>query len=647
MCGIVGYIGTQTASEILLSGLEKLEYRGYDSAGLATIWEGEITCIRAKGKLHNLREKLAEIENLAPIGIGHTRWATHGKPEEYNAHPHMDNSGRIAVVQNGIVENYRELREELKKKGYKFVSDTDTEVIPHLIADFFKEGRRKKEEGRRKKEEGKDKKEDEIADLSFLEVVLKAVNRLEGAFAIAVISADFPDELIVARQQAPLVIGFGAGEFFCASDTPALISHTRAVLSLENEEVARLTPMGVEVYSFAGTRLKKSPRLLGWSPVAVEKQGFKHFMHKEIYEQPAVVRACLEAYLDNDWHPESTESPINLNLPKELCADVEQISILACGTSWHASLIGKYLLEQLANIPTSVQYASEYRYSPAPLTANTLIIGVTQSGETADTLAALGMEQQRRAGFADKFRSRMLGITNRNESSIAHMMPHIIHTHAGIEVGVAATKTFVTQLMAFYFLALDLAHQRQTISTDRLAEIITGLRHLPVEIEKFLEIQEKYVEELSHQFTETQDFIFLGRGINFPIALEGALKLKEISYIHAEGYPAGEMKHGPIALLDAKVPVVAIAMPGSVYEKVLSNAQEAKARDARLIGVTPKQGAAEADIFDHVLPVPLVDELLSPIVTVVPLQLLAYHIAARRGLDVDQPRNLAKSVTVE
>ncbi|MEG4251454.1 glutamine--fructose-6-phosphate transaminase (isomerizing) [Microcoleus sp. Pol10D4] len=640
MCGIVGYIGTQAASEILLAGLEKLEYRGYDSAGLATISEGEITCIRAKGKLHNLREKLAEIDSPAPIGIGHTRWATHGKPEEYNAHPHLDNSGRIAVVQNGIVENYRELRKELKAKGHKFVSDTDTEVIPHLIAEFLKEARREKEEE-------KDKKTEKIADLSFLETVLKAVNKLEGAFAIAVICADFPEEIIVARQQAPLVIGFGAGEFFCASDTPALVSHTRTVLSLENGELARLTPMGVEVYSFAGERLKKSPRILGWNPVLVEKQGFKHFMHKEIYEQPAVVRACLEAYLDSDWQPGNPRSPINLNLPNELCGDVEQISILACGTSWHASLIGKYLLEQLANIPTAVQYASEYRYAPPPLTANTLTIGVTQSGETADTLAALGMEQQRRAGFTDKFRARMLGITNRTESSIAHMMPQVINTHAGIEIGVAATKTFVTQLMAFYFLALDLAHQRQTISTERLAEIITGLRQLPAEIEKFLEIQEQYVEELSHQFTDTQDFIFLGRGINFPIALEGALKLKEISYIHAEGYPAGEMKHGPIALLDAKVPVVAIAMPGSVYEKVLSNAQEAKARDARLIGVTPKQGVAEADIFDHILPVPLVDELLSPIVTVIPLQLLAYHIAARRGLDVDQPRNLAKSVTVE
>lgn len=636
MCGIVGYIGTQIASEILLSGLEKLEYRGYDSAGLATIWEGEVTCIRAKGKLHNLREKLAGWETPATIGIGHTRWATHGKPEEYNAHPHLDTDQRVAVVQNGIVENYRELREELKAKGHEFRSDTDTEAIPHLIAEYLAEGRRERGEA--------------IGGChpeGFLEAVQKAVNRLEGAFAIAILCADYPDELIVARQQAPLVIGFGAGEFFCASDTPALVSHTRAVLSLENGELARLTPLGVEVYNFAGDRLKKTPRILGWSPTLVEKQGFKHFMHKEIYEQPGVVRACLEAYTDGEWNAESERSPINLGLPTELYADVEQVSILACGTSWHASLVGKYLLEQIANIPTMVQYASEYRYAPTPLTANTLTIGVTQSGETADTLAALGMEQQRRAGFQDKFRARMLGITNRSESSLGHSIPNIINTHAGLEIGVAATKTFVGQVMAFYCLALELGYERQTITMSRLAEILTGLRQLPVEIEKFLELQEHYIEELSHEFTETRDLIFLGRGINFPIALEGALKLKEISYIHAEGYPAGEMKHGPIALLDAKVPVVAIAMPGSVYEKVLSNAQEAKARDARLIGVTPKEDVATADIFHDILPVPAVEELLSPIVTVIPLQLLAYHIAARRGLDVDQPRNLAKSVTVE
>jgi len=633
MCGIVGYIGTQRATEILLAGLEKLEYRGYDSAGIATIWEDEVDCVRAKGKLHNLRSKLEQQENPAQIGIGHTRWATHGKPEEYNAHPHMDTAMRVAVVQNGIIENYRELREELKQLGHQFRSDTDTEVIPHLIAEFLKESANSTTPQ---------------TPSFLLEAVRKAVNKLNGAFAIAVISADYPDELIVARQQAPLILGFGQGEFFCASDTPALVPHTRAVLPLENGEVARLTPLGAEVYNFAGDRLRKHPRTLNWNPVMVEKQGFKHFMLKEIYEQPGVVRACLEAYFNSEGEPgKDGKSPIQLGLPEELYADLEQIQVVACGTSWHAGLVGKYLLEQLAGIPTTVQYASEFRYAPSPLMANTLTIGVTQSGETADTLAALAMEKERREGKDDKYKARLIGITNRPESTLGHMVSHIIDTRAGIEIGVAATKTFVAQVMAFYCLAIDLAYQRQSVTPERLAEIIAGLRQLPAEIEVILESQERYIEQLAHNFAETQDFIFLGRGINFPIALEGALKLKEISYIHAEGYPAGEMKHGPIALLDAKVPVVTIAMPGSVYEKVLSNAQEAKARDSRLIGVTPINEIEAAETFDDLIPVPAMEELLSPILTVIPLQLLAYHIAARRGLDVDQPRNLAKSVTVE
>jgi len=629
MCGIVGYIGTQAATDILLAGLEKLEYRGYDSAGIATIWEGEVNCVRAKGKLHNLRSKLEQIEAPAQIGIGHTRWATHGKPEEYNAHPHMDTAKRVAVVQNGIIENYRELREELKGKGHQFLSETDTEVIPHLIAEFLKNL----------------PPSSASSSLSpFLEGIRQAVNRLHGAFAIAVVSADYPDELIVVRQQAPLVIGFGQGEFFCASDTPAIVAYTRAVLPLENGEIARLTPLGVEIYNFAGDRLKKQPRLLNFNPAMVEKQGFKHFMLKEIHEQPGVVRASLDAYFNP---AESTESPINLGLPEEFYTDLEQIHIVACGTSWHAALIGKYLLEQLAGISTQVHYASEYRYAPSPLTPNTLIVGVTQSGETADTLAALVMEKERRQGKEPKYQARLLGITNRPESSLGHLVPHVISTLAGIEIGVAATKTFTAQLMAFYALALDLAARRQTVSKDILEKIINGLRQIPKEIEATLESQERLTEQLAHEFAETQDFIFVGRGINFPIALEGALKLKEISYIHAEGYPAGEMKHGPIALLDAKVPVVAIAIPGSVYEKVISNAQEAKARDSRLIGVTPVNDGEAAEIFNDLLPVSHVEELLSPILTVVPLQLLAYHIAARRGLDVDQPRNLAKSVTVE
>lgn len=631
MCGIVGYIGTQAATEILLAGLEKMEYRGYDSAGIATVLEGEIHCVRAKGKLHNLREKLQQIENPATIGIGHTRWATHGKPEEYNAHPHTDTDKRVAMVLNGIIENYRELREELKQLGHEFRSDTDAEVIPHLIAQSL----------------GEHSSPLTRHSSPFLEAVQDAVNKLKGAFAIAVICADYPDELILARQQAPLAIGFGQGEFFCASDTPALVAHTRAVLSLENGELARLTPLGVEVYNFAGDRLKKTPRTLSWNPIMVEKQGFRHFMVKEIYEQPGVVRATLEAYLNLDWSPLQGDVPINLGLSEELYANLEQIQIVACGTSWHAALVGKYLLEQVAGIPTMVQYSSEFRYSPPPLTANTLLIGVTQSGETADTLAALTMDKRRRSNQLPQYQPRLLGITNRLDSSLTTLVDQIIDTQAGIEIGVAATKSFIAQLMAFYFLALDLAYRRQTISPTRLQEIITGLRQLPAQIETILESQERYIQEIIHDFTDTQDFIFIGRGINFPIALEGALKLKEISYIHAEGYPSGELKHGPIALLDAKVPVVAIAVPGSVYEKALSNAQEAKARDSRLIGITQMNDQEAAETFDDFIPIPAVEELLSPILTVIPLQLLAYHIAARRGLDVDQPRNLAKSVTVE
>ncbi|MEO0806774.1 MAG: glutamine--fructose-6-phosphate transaminase (isomerizing) [Cyanobacteria bacterium J06643_4] len=636
MCGIVGYIGTRAASGILIEGLKTLEYRGYDSAGVATISEGKLQRTRAKGKLVNLQTKLEGLEDPARLGIGHTRWATHGKPEEHNAHPHTDEKERLAVVQNGIIENYRELREELKEKGYKFCSDTDTEVIPHLIDEYLK-----------------NPSENVLSSQSaLLEATRQAVNRLHGAFALAIVSVGFPDELIVVRQQAPLAIGFGQGEFFCASDTPAIMPYTQAVLTLENGEIARLTPMGVEVYEFSGHKLKKYPRTLNWNPIMVEKQGFKHFMLKEIYEQPGVVRTCLETYLDTDWDMQSGQSPIKLDLPDVLLDDLQHIQVLACGTSWHASLVGKYLLEQVAGIPTFVQYASEFRYAPAPMMPYTLTIGVTQSGETADTLAALEMEQTRRAERSkregnDDYMPRMLGITNRVDSSLGRLIPHVVGTMAGIEIGVAATKTFVAQLMAFYFLSLELAYRRKAISLERLAEIIEGMRQLPAQLEQVLEAQERYVEELSHDFSETQDFIFIGRGINYPIALEGALKLKEISYIHAEGYPAGEMKHGPIALLDEKVPVVAIATRGTVYEKVLSNAQEAKARDARLIGVVPMNDADAEETFDALLPVPDVDELLSPMLTVIPVQLLSYHIAARRGLDVDQPRNLAKSVTVE
>ena len=627
MCGIVGYIGTQTATDILISGLERLEYRGYDSAGIATVEEGQIHCVKAKGKLFNLREKLEREAYQAQIGIGHTRWATHGKPEEHNAHPHLNSNARVAVVQNGIIENYLEIKEELKDRGIEFRSETDTEVIPHLIATFLD------------------------SSSSLMEAVQKTIGRLEGGFAIAVVSADYPYELIVARQQAPLVLGFGQGEFFCASDMTAILPHTRTILNLENGEMARLTPLGAEIYTFAGDRISRFPRTLDWNPVQVEKQGFRHYMLKEIYEQPSVVRTCLDNYINPNWHADEdpSYSPVSLGLTPNLTDDLEHIQILACGTSWHAALIGKYLLEQIAGIPTTVDYASEFRYSPKPIIPNTLTIGVTQSGETADTIAALEAERARRESLEPKFQAKLLAITNRAESTIAQICDRIIDTHAGIEIGVAATKTFTAQTMGFYFLALDLAYRRRAISNTRISEIIESLRHVPSQIETILDTQAEAIEELAHDFTtETEDFIFIGRGINFPIALEGALKLKEISYIHAEAYPAGEMKHGPIALLDNTVPVVAVAMPGNVYDKVISNAQEAKARDARLIGVTTAMNATEAaHTFDDILTVPEVDELVSPVLAVIPLQMLSYHIAAIKGLDVDQPRNLAKSVTVE
>ena len=634
MCGIVGYIGTRAASPLLLEGLRQLEYRGYDSAGIATVWEGRIHSVRAEGKLNNLQEKLEQDQTPALAGIGHTRWATHGKPEVRNAHPHLSNDQQVAVVQNGIIENHRELREQLQAEGITFYSDTDTEVIPNLIARELRQ------------------LNPDDWQSPLLEATRRAVALLEGAFAIAVLGLDNPDELVIARQQAPLVIGLGQGEFFCASDTPAIAAHTSAVVNLDHGEMALLTPLGVEVFDFSGKRVKKQPRVLSGQSLVAEKGGFKHFMLKEIYDQPDVVRAWISSHLNEEWSASGDGSPypaqrtpIILNLGDTLLDGLEQIQIVACGTSWHASLVGGYLLEQLAGIPTRVHYASEFRYAPSPLTANTLMIGVTQSGETADTLAALEMEKARRQGLAADFQPRLLGITNRPESNISHIVDQVLDIQAGIEVGVAATKTFLGQVLAFYGLALDLAFRRGSQPVERLEALLSELKTIPQQIETLIKEQDRATEAIAHQFTETQDFIFVGRGINFPIALEGALKLKEISYIHAEGYPAGEMKHGPIALLDAKVPVVTVAVPGSVYDKVLSNAQEAKARDARMIGVLPN--GPDVDFFDAHLPVPAVDELLSPLLTVIPLQLLSYHIAAHRGLDVDQPRNLAKSVTVE
>ena len=648
MCGIVALIGSRDAAPQLLEGLRQLEYRGYDSAGIATVeaspegdGRGVLHCLRAEGKLVNLTARYEARGAAGQCGIGHTRWATHGKPEERNAHPHTDASGELAVVQNGIIENHRSLREELQAAGVEFRSDTDTEVIPHLVARQLVQL-----QAAGHKPGGS----------LLLEAVQQVLPRLHGAYALAVVWAQTPGALVVARKAAPLLIGLGEGEFLCASDTPALAGFTRTILPLEDGETALLTPLGIELYDGAGKRVQRNPSLLSGTEHVADKRSFRHFMLKEIHEQPETAALWVARHLPEPATASGPPGPahlVALPLDEAVFEGVERIEILACGTSRHAALVGAHLLEQLAGIPTGVFYASEYRYSPPPLARHTLTIGVTQSGETADTLAALAMEQERRQLMADPaYAPRLLGITNRPESSLGRLVPHILDIGAGIEVGVAATKTFLGQLLAFYGLAIAFAERRlgqqaggATITRQRLEALAAGLRAMPQQLRELVADHDRRSEQLAHRFEDTQDVIFLGRGINFPIALEGALKLKEISYIHAEGYPAGEMKHGPIALLDARVPVVSIAVPGTVFEKVLSNAQEAKARDAQLIGVAP--ACADTELFDVLLPVPEVDELLSPLLTVIPMQLLSYHIAAHRGLDVDQPRNLAKSVTVE
>ena len=630
MCGIVALIGSREAAPLLLEGLRQLEYRGYDSAGIATVdAAGQLSCLKAEGKLVNLTARYEAAGAQGQCGIGHTRWATHGKPEERNAHPHLDGSGRLAVVQNGIIENFRSLREELQAEGVVFRSDTDTEVIPHLLS---RELARLVAAGRRP------------SGALLLEGLQAILPRLHGAYALAVVWGDAPGALVVARKAAPLLIGLGEGEFLCASDTPALAGFTRTILPMEDGEVALLTPLGIELYDAEGSRMQRTPTLLTGTEHVADKRSFRHFMLKEIHEQPETAALWVARHL-----PEAGPL-VALPLDDSVFEGVQRIQILACGTSRHAAQVGAYLLEQLAGIPTSVFYASEFRYAPPPLAPHTLTIGVTQSGETADTLAALAMEQERRRAVADPaFAPRLLGITNRPESSLGRLVDQILDIGAGIEVGVAATKTFLGQLLAFYGLALAFAERHGGGATgqgpEQLRQLAAALRQVPEQLRQLVNDHDRRCEQLAHLFADTQDVIFLGRGINYPIALEGALKLKEISYIHAEGYPAGEMKHGPIALLDARVPVVSIAVPGSVFDKVLSNAQEAKARDAQLIGVAPD--CPDAELFDTLLPVPVVDELLSPLLTLIPMQLLSYHIAAHRGLDVDQPRNLAKSVTVE
>ena len=634
MCGIFGVIGSREVSPLILDGLRKLEYRGYDSAGLATIQNsnnnqfGELFTRKSQGKLINLSNLIKQQPIEGHLGIGHTRWATHGKPNEKNAHPHVDFTQQIAVVQNGIIENYRDLYKTIQLKGIKCTSETDTEIIPHLIGI-------------------------EIENLldsglsangqTLLTAVQKVLTLLEGTYSIAVIWSKAPDALLVARRQAPLVLGFGEGEFFCASDTPALVGFTRTFLPLKDHEVALLTPLGVELYDEIGNRQQRSPSLLKGTELFTDKRNFRHFMLKEIYEQPEIAQVWVDKYLPSE---SSSKSSVVLPITKSIVEKIEKIQILACGTSRHAAMVGAYLLEQFAGVPTNVYFASEFRYSPPPVSPNTLTIGVSQSGETADTLAALRMEKDRRDLMKDpNFYFYKLGITNRIDSSLARELDNVIDIGSGIEIGVAATKTFLGQMLSFYGLTLLFAANKRKRTPQEILDLSKDLRLVPKQLLDLIKKHDALSKEIAPLFVETKDVIFLGRGINYPIALEGALKLKEISYIHAQGYPAGELKHGPIALLDQNVPVISIAVPGVVYDKVLSNSQEAKARDARLIGVAPY--GPESEMFDQLFSIPKVSEWVSPLLTVIPLQLFSYHIAAHKGLDVDQPRNLAKSVTVE
>ena len=631
MCGIVAVTGYKKALPLLLNGLEKLEYRGYDSAGIAIINSDtkSITCKKAEGKLKNLINNVNDENIPGTVGIGHTRWATHGKPQVKNAHPHIDSSGNVAVVQNGIIENYQDLKNKLEKEGVVFNSDTDTEVIPHLIQ-------------RELNTLGKLKLENNGSTL--LVAVRNVISDLEGSYALAVLWVGAPNSLVVARKQAPLIIGLGEGEFICASDTPAIANFTNMILPMEDEEMALLTPLGIEIYDSNNERQYRNPISLKVSEQVIDKMNFKHYMLKEIYDQPETARNWLKKYLIEN--SQTGQFQINYPFDTKFFESIERIEIIACGTSKHAAMVGSFLLEQFSGIPTNVFFASEFRYSPPPLLPNTLTIGVTQSGETADTIAAISMEIKRRSAIEDKqFKPNLVAITNRTESSIGRQISNIIDIGAGIEIGVAATKTFFAQLLSFYGLAIKFAQIKNSKSSDEINQLINELIKLPPLLENLLDQHNQSSEKLAHDFFNIKDVIFLGRGINYPIALEGALKLKEISYIHAAGYPAGEMKHGPIALLDKKVPVISIASPGEVFDKVISNAQEAKARDSYLIGIAPECNGTE--IFDHLMSVPSSNEWVSPLLNIIPLQLLSYHIAAHRGLDVDQPRNLAKSVTVE
>ena len=614
MCGIIGYIGPKDVVPVLIDGLRRLEYRGYDSAGVAVVRDGCVDLRRSAGKLSNLETVIGSAPLTGDYGVGHTRWATHGRPTEENAHPHRDCTGKIVVVHNGIIENYLDLKQELQRQGHKFVTETDTEIVAHLV-------------------------EREMKDDGLENAVRRALMLMRGLFALVLISADDPDKIVAVRNGPPIVVGLGDGEFFVASDIPAILSHTRDVVFLGDEEMAVITKTGVQFTDFFGRPVSKATQRVLWDPIMAEKAGYKHFMLKEIFEQPTAARETILGRVSLDSGKVFLEE---MKIPDATLAAVDRVTLLACGTSWHAALVGKFMIEQLARLPVEVDYGSEYRYRSPIVSNNMLAVVITQSGETADTLAAL--REAKKEGAAS------IAICNVVGSMATRETDGTIYTHAGPEIGVASTKAFTSQLVALYLLALRLGQIRGTLSLDDSKSHIAALLQLPHILEQTLRLASD-VEKVAARFHNRTDFLYLGRGIHYPIALEGALKLKEISYIHAEGYPAGEMKHGPIALIDEHMPVVTIAPHDAVFEKMLGNLQEVKARGGSVIALTTRGDDKLRSILDSsrdlVLEVPRTPELLTPIVMVVPLQLLAYDIAVRRGCDVDQPRNLAKSVTVE
>jgi glutamine---fructose-6-phosphate transaminase (isomerizing) len=624
MCGIVGYVGKKSVVPVIIEGLRRLEYRGYDSAGIAVCGNGEgLQLRRAEGKLRNLEEAIKQKPLEGTYGIGHTRWATHGRPTEENAHPHRDCTGRIVVVHNGIVENYLSLKKKLIEEGHRFTTETDTEIIAHLVEKYAAASGNGQ-------------------GTSLEDAVRKTVKDLSGVFALAVISSDEPNKIVAARNGPPAVIGLGNGEYFVASDVPAILHHTRDIFFLADGDMAVVTPSGVQLTDFDGKTVVRQVQRITWDPIMAEKGGFKHFMLKEIYEQPRAIRDTTLGRVSQDTGHIFLDE---MDISEAEFRAAQKINIIACGTSWHAGQAGKFMIESLARVPVEVDYASEWRYRNPIVDPDTITLVISQSGETADTIAA-----QREAKAKG---SKTLAICNVVGSMITREAAGTIYTHAGPEIGVASTKAFTAQLAALYIFAMYLAQVRGVMPLEKARAAMLELTRIPAKLENIL-THDEACDELAKRYQKVHDFLFLGRGIHYPIALEGALKLKEISYIHAEGYPAGEMKHGPNALIDENLPVVVIATrdtanPDSMlrYEKTISNLKEVKARSGTVIALATEGDEEIKESADHVLYIPPAPEELSPILEIVPLQLLAYHIAVRRGCDVDQPRNLAKSVTVE